>query len=170
MSIIEKVFRYEQIDLPIIKYKDKIWIKVVNVATFFKYKNTKKSIRDHVDPKDRARFDELHGGNELFPLTNNERNTISISESELYSLIHHSKLESARVFKAMSNQDVLLSIRKTGRYIYDDMDNKYNDRLTFKIESELDLHIKVVSFLKKRYPNSILMLHWVKIRTLIIRG
>ena len=32
---------------------------------------------------------------------------------------------------------------------------KYNNSLTFKIENELDLQIKVVSFLKKRYPNSI---------------
>ena len=35
------------------------------------------------------------------------------------------------------------------------MDHKYNDRLTFKIENKTDLHVKVVSFLKKRYPNSI---------------
>ena len=27
--------------------------------------------------------------------------------------------------------------------------------LTFKIESETDLHVKVVSFLKKRYPHSL---------------
>ena len=26
--------------------------------------------------------------------------------------------------------------------------------LTFKIENEMDLHVKVVSFLKKRYPHS----------------
>ena len=35
------------------------------------------------------------------------------------------------------------------------MNHKYNDSPTFKIENELDLHIKEVSFLKKRYPNSI---------------
>ena len=55
----------------------------------------------------------------------------------------------------MDNQRVLPSIRKTGRYTYDDMNHKYYDILTFKIDNELDLHIKVVSFLKKRYPNSI---------------
>ena len=27
--------------------------------------------------------------------------------------------------------------------------------LTFKIENETDLHIKVISFLKKRYPHSL---------------
>ena len=47
------------------------------------------------------------------------------------------------------------SIRKTGRYSYDDMNHKYNDSLTFKIENETDLHTKVVSFLKKRHPHSI---------------
>ena len=44
------------------------------------------------------------------------------------------------------------SIRNTGRYIYDNMNHKYSDSLTFKIENETDLHTKVVSFLKKRYP------------------
>ena len=35
------------------------------------------------------------------------------------------------------------------------MNHKYYDSLRFKIDNELDLHIKVVSFLKERYPNSI---------------
>ena len=53
MCIIEKVFRYEETNLPIIKYKDEIWIKAVAVATILRYKNTMKSIRDHVDPEDK---------------------------------------------------------------------------------------------------------------------
>ena len=52
-------------------------------------------------------------------------------------------------------KEVLPFIRKTGRYIYDDMNHKYSDCLTFKIENETDLHTKVISFLKKRYPHSI---------------
>ena len=55
----------------------------------------------------------------------------------------------------MVTKDTLPSIRKTGRYIYDDMNHKYSDSLTFKIENETDLHVKVISFLKKRYPHSI---------------
>ena len=35
------------------------------------------------------------------------------------------------------------------------MNHKYNNMLTFKIENEMDLHVKVVSFLKKRYPHSL---------------
>ena len=94
-------------------------------------------------------------GSKTDPLTNNEKNTIYINESGLYSLILRSKLESAHVFKRWVTKDVLPSIRKTGRYIYDDMNHKYNDSLTFKIENETDLHTKVVSFLMKRYPYSI---------------
>ena len=50
----------------------------------------------------------------------------------------------------MGNQGCITSIRKTGRY-----DHKYNNTLTFKTENEMDLHVKVVSFLKKRYPHSL---------------
>ena len=55
-----------------------------------------------------------------------------------------------RVFKRWVTKEVLPSIRKTERYsstlVNDDMNHKYNDSLTFKIENEVDLHTKVVSF------------------------
>ena len=77
-----------------------------------------------------------------------------INESGLYSLILRSKLESALAFERWVTKDVLPSIRKTGRYDYF-MDHKYNNTLTFKIENEMDLHVKVICFLKKRYPHSL---------------
>ena len=71
-------------------------------------------------------------------------------------MILHSELESARVFKRWVTKEVLPSIRKTGKYSYDDdVNHKYSDRLTFKIENETDLHTEVVSFIKRRFPNSI---------------
>ena len=33
--------------------------------------------------------------------------------------------------------------------------HKFNDALTFKVENKMDLHVKVVSFLKKGYPHSL---------------
>ena len=113
MSIIEKVFRYEETDLPIIKYKDEIWIKAVAVATILMYKNTMKSIRDHVDPEDKRKLSELwpkskqsetdplkFKQNKLFwlkkasgskgskadALKRNKGNTIYINESGFYGL------------------------------------------------------------------------------------
>ena len=69
-------------------------------------------------------------------------------------MILQSKEESAKVFKRWVTKDVLPSIRKTGRYDYC-INHKYNNMLTFKIENEMDLHVKVVSILKKRYPHSL---------------
>ena len=173
MSIMEKVFKYDGIEVPVIKYKDEIWIKAVAVATILRYKNTMKSIRDQVDPKDKRKLSELgpktkqnetdplkSKQNESFwlktgPLKRNEGNTIYINESGLYSLILHSKLESACAFKRWVTKDVLPSIRKTGRYSYDDLNHKYNDSLIFKIENEMDLHVKVIHFLKKRFMHSL---------------
>ena len=162
MSIIEKVFKYEATELPVIKYEDEIWFKAVVVATILKYTNQRKAIRDHVDPEDKRKLSELvfkTKRNESFPLQTdplkgNEVNTIYINESGSYSLIFGSKLESAKDFKRWITKDVLPSIRRTGIYDYC-MNHKYSNMLTFKIENETDLHVKVVSFLKKRYHHSL---------------
>ena len=53
MSVIKKVFYHEETKLPVIKYKDEIWAKANTVANILRYKNTRKSIRDHVDPEDK---------------------------------------------------------------------------------------------------------------------
>ena len=170
MGIMEKVFKYEETELSVINCKDEIWFRGKTIAEILGYIIQRKAIRELVDPEDRVRLAELHGssesrgsrmdplkyrGSKMEPLTNNEKNTIYINESVFCSLILCSKLESARVFIRWVTKEVLPSIRKTGRYSYDDMNHKYNDSLTFKIENETDLHTKVVSFLKKRYPHSI---------------
>ena len=85
---------------------------------------------------------------------NFQGSTLYLNESGLYSLIFGSKLEKAKSFKIWVTKDVLPSIRKTGRYDYC-INHKYNNTLTFKIENEMDLHVKVVHFLKKRYPHSL---------------
>ena len=157
MSIIEKVFKYEATELPVIKYKDEIWFKAVVVATILKYTNQCKAIRDHVDPEDKRKLSEISQEskrNESFPFKGNGGECIYINESGLYSLILRSQLKSAKEFKRWVTSQVLPSIRKTGRYDYC-MNHQYNNTLTFKIESETDLHVKVVSFLKKRYPHSL---------------
>ena len=98
------------------------------------------------------------GGSELDPPSeiNYQRSTIYINESGLYTLILTSKLKSAKVFMKWVTSEVLPFIRKTGSYVIPiDVGHKYNNTLTFKIENEMDLHVKVVSFLKKRYPYSL---------------
>ena len=74
MSIIEKVFKYEATELPVIKYEDDIWFKAVVVATILKYTNQRKAIRDHVDPEDKRKLSVIGLGskrNESFPFKGN---------------------------------------------------------------------------------------------------
>ena len=49
----------------------------------------------------------------------------------------------------------MVQSKASSNIVYYCIDQKYNNTLTFKIENEMDLHVKVVSFLKKRYPHSL---------------
>ena len=155
MSIIEKVFHYEEDKITVIKCRDDIWFRGKDIAKALGYSIPRKAVREHVDPEDRLSLECLtKGGLKRTPLKNEQKSAIFVNESGLYSLILQSKLESAKAFKRWVTKDVLPSTRKTCRYDYC-IDHKYNNTLTFKIENEMDLHVKVVSFLKKRYPHSL---------------
>ena len=156
MSIIEKVFKYGETEFSVIKCKDDIWFRGKTLAEVSVYSNPLKAIHLHIDSEDKKEMSELvykGGAQNGHPFRNVQQGTIYINESGLFALVLHSHLESACAFKRWVTKDVLPSIRKTGRYDYC-IDHKYNNMLTFKIESEMDLHVKVVSFLKKRYPHS----------------
>ena len=157
MSIIEKVFKYGETELSVIKCKDDIWFRGKTLAEVLGYSNPLKAIHTHIDSEGKQEMLELlykGGAQNGHPFRNVQRETIYVNESGLYSLVLHSKLESAKEFKQWVTSQVLPSIRKTGRYDYC-IDHKYNNTLTFKIENETDLHVKVISFLKKRYPHSL---------------
>ena len=155
MSIIEKVFHYEENEISVIKCRDEIWFRGKDIAKALDCSILCKAICEHVDPEDRSSLEHLSkGGSKTDPLKNEQKSATFINESGLYSLMLQSKLESAKALKLWVTKDVLPSIRKTGRYDYC-IDHKYNNTLTFKIENEMDLHVKVVSFLKKRYPHSL---------------
>ena len=155
MSIIEKVFHYEEHEITVIKCRDEIWFRGKDIAKALGYVKTRNAILKHVDDDDKSILEDLRRGPQIrVPFKNEKRGSIFINESGLYSLIFGSRLESAKVFKRWVTKDVLPSIRKTGRYGYC-IDHKYSNTLAFRIESETDLHVKVVSFLKKRYPQSL---------------
>ena len=129
MSIVEKVFFYEENEISVIKSKGEIWFRGKDIAKALGYSIPRKAIHE-------------------------QKSAIFINESGMYSLILQSMLESAKAFKRWVTKDVLPSIRKTGKHDYS-MNHKYNNMLTFKIENETDLHVKVIQFLKKRYTHSL---------------
>ena len=172
MSIIEKAFHFNENKINVVKCNDDIWFKGRDIANALGYENPGKAIRIHVDSDDKMPIDELltvsKGGSDSDPPskggpksglpseTNNQRSTIYINESGLYTLIFTSKLKSAKVFMKWVTSEALPSIRKMGSYVMPiDVGHKFNNALTFRIENETDLHVKVVSFLKKKFPYSI---------------
>ena len=95
MSIIEKVFHFNENQINVVKCNHDTWFKGKDIANALGYENPGKAIRIHVDSDDKMPINEL----------------LTVS--------------------------------------------KGNNSLTFRIENETDLHVKVVSFLKKRFPCSI---------------
>ena len=114
MSIIEKVFHYEENEITVIKCRDDIWFRGKDIAKALGCSILCKAIREHVDPEDRLSLECLtKGGLKRTPLKNEQKSAIFVNESGLYSLILQSKLESAKVFKRWVTKDVLPSIRNT---------------------------------------------------------
>ena len=104
MSIIEKVFHYEENEITVIKCRDNIWFRGKDIAKALGYSIPRKAIREHADPEDRLSLECLTkggggGGLKRTPLKNEQKSAIFVNESGLYSLILQSKLKSAKVFK-----------------------------------------------------------------------
>ena len=116
MSMIKQMFKFEESTLSVIKNNDDVWFRGKSVATILGYTDLKQAIRKNVESEDKMKLGDFRGGVWETPLTNNEKNTIYINESGLYSLILRSKLDKAKKFKRWVTKDVLPSIRKTGKY------------------------------------------------------
>lgn len=85
------------------------WFAGRDVADILGYQNGSRDINRHVDEEDRHKVMLFDG--------NQDKETIIINESGLYSLILSSKLPNAKKFKKWVTSEVLPSIRKNGGYI-----------------------------------------------------
>lgn len=83
-----------------------------DVADILGYQNGSRDINRHVDEEDRHKVMIFDG--------NQDKETIIINESGLYSLILSSKLPNAKKFKRWVTAEVLPAIRKTGGYVSND--------------------------------------------------
>ena len=103
MSIIEKVFKYEEAELSVIKHQGDIWLRGKTIAEILGYSNPLKAIHKHVDSEDKREISEFEpksrGAQNGHPFKNRQQGTIYVTESSLYSLILHSKLKSVCAFK-----------------------------------------------------------------------
>ena len=96
-------------DVRVVMQDGEPWFVGKDVADKLGYRNGSRDINRHVDEEDRYKVMLFDG--------NQDKETIIISESGLYSLILSSKLPSAKKFKRWVTSEVLPTIRKTGGYV-----------------------------------------------------
>ena len=99
MSIIKKVFHYEENKISVIKCNDEIWFRGKSVAQSLGYLKPLKALHTHVDKEDKRKLSDLEGVPQNGVHLNLQSGCLFINESGLYSLILKSNLESALAFK-----------------------------------------------------------------------
>ena len=88
------------------------WFVGKDIADILEYRNGSRDINRHIDEEDRRKSMIFDG--------NQNKETIIINESGIYSLILSSKLPNAKKFKRWITTDILPTIRKTGGYVNND--------------------------------------------------
>ena len=116
-----KIFSFEDSKVRTVLIDGEPWFVGKDVAEILGYQNGSRDINRHVDEEDRQKLMLFDG--------NQQKSTIVINESGLYSLILSSKLPTAKKFKRWVTSEVLPSIRQHGAYL---TDAKAKDILTSK--------------------------------------
>ena len=65
MSIIEKVFHYEENEITVIKCRDDIWFRGKDIAKALGYEKTRNAILKHVDDDDKSVLEDFKRGPQI---------------------------------------------------------------------------------------------------------
>ena len=104
-----KIFQNDEFgEIRTITIEDEVWFVGKDITEKLKYQNGSRDIQRHVDEEDRKLI-PLHDGVQ-------NRETLIINESGLYSLILGSNLAEAKKFKHWVTAEVLPEIRRNGSY------------------------------------------------------
>ena len=106
-----KNFTFEDQQIRALTIEEKPYFVGKDVVDILGYRNGSRDINRHVDEEDRRKAMIFDG--------NQDKETIIINESGLYSLILSSKLPDAKKFKHWVTSEVLPTIRKHGAYMTD---------------------------------------------------
>lgn len=105
------------------------WFVGKEIADTLGYRNGSRDINRHVDTEDKRKIMLFDG--------NQDKETIIINESGLYSLILSSKLPSAKGFKHWVTSEVLPTIRKQNVYLTPDAQQKLVDAVTKSVTDSI---------------------------------
>ena len=128
-----EVFNFESKEVRTLLIDNEPWFIGKDVAEILEYRNGSRDINRHVDEEDRTKTMIFDG--------NQNKETIIINESGLYSLILSSKLPSAKKFKRFITSEVIPSLRKHGMYA--------TEETIDKILSNPDFGIRLLNELKE---------------------
>ena len=73
MSIIEKVFHYEENEISVIKCIDEIWFKGKDIAKALGYEKTLNAILKHVEDEDKSSIEDIRRGAQIGDPFKNEQ-------------------------------------------------------------------------------------------------
>lgn len=104
-----QTWNYENSEIRTVEKDGEPWFVGKDVAEVLGYQNGSRDINRHVDEEDRKKVMVFDG-------TQNKE-TIIINESGLYSLVLSSKMPNAKKFKRWVTNEVLPTIRKHGAYM-----------------------------------------------------
>ena len=108
MNDLLQVFKFENKKVRTLLIDNAPWFVGKDVADNLGYQNGSRDINRHVDREDKIKTMIFDG--------NQNKETIVINESGLYSLVLSSKLPNAKKFKHWITSEVIPQIRKTGKY------------------------------------------------------
>lgn len=118
------------------------WFVAKDVADTLGYQNGSRDVNRHTDEEDRTKTMVFDG--------NQNKETILINESGLYSLVLSSKLPNAKQFRRWVTSDVLPSLRKYGTYSTD-IPKTLPDALK-AYANEIESHNKTKALLEEQKP------------------
>ena len=136
----------------VIDNKGNPWFYAKQIADILEYKNTRTTIKKGILSKNKILYENIKEYS--CSKHNIQDNTIFINETGLYELILKSKMKKSIKFKNWIVEEVLPTIRRTGKYV---IEKKYKSKLE-KIKSELNKYKQKVNILennqrKEKYPD-----------------
>lgn len=149
-SIIQQAFAYENMQLRVYGTEKEPWFCGVDVARILGYANAFRAVdtivlKEHKKTLLSLSLDIPIGMSNI-KLSANDRKTIYINESGLYTLITRSRLEKAVAFQRWLFEEVIPTIRRTGAYV----SNSISAEEINKLKAELEEKDKLIKKIQRR--------------------
>ncbi|CAB3982131.1 Hypothetical predicted protein [Paramuricea clavata] len=153
----EKLFENKKLNVGVrtVRRGEEVLFYAKDVSESLGYNKPRNAVRIHVWEEDKCTLGSLQRGPSAGPLYMGQPETVLITEQGLYQLIFGSELKHAKNSRRWVFNEILPSIRKTGWYELPKSKLHYSKQL--KLLNETDLHYAVVRYIRRYYPNALIV-------------